>query len=476
MKDLAGSAPGKPVLPSLWTENLTIAFLNRLPNRYHVGRRRPRSKSKTTHPGAPDITTLRTSFSFSHGLRDLQKHRWKLSDLQYVALAGLTLFSLWIAPPAPAVKFFALLAASWILLMPATRQFFLPSVTIWVWLVYFFCSRFIPYEYRPHIWVRVLPALENVLYGANLSNILSAHKHAILDILAWLPYGIIHFGAPAACSLLMFIFAAPGTTPVFARTFGWMSILGVTIQLIFPCTPPWYEDQNGLVPAAYGMKGSPAGLERIDKIFGIDLYTSNFTAAPLPFGAFPSLHGGYAVLEALFMSHCFPQFRMFFIGYVGWIWWSTMYLSHHYAIDLVGGGLIAAAFFYSARARLLPQRQADKITRWDYEYVQIGDRHRPADEESGPEYFSLGLLDRRRETSSDGWTLGSSSSCSSSSGTLSPTISDDTVPGMVIMDMTTKGQLWDGQTPLREVELNEVVVVRQPQPQQQQQQQQQQPQ
>ncbi|KAG8407492.1 Phosphatidylinositol:ceramide phosphoinositol transferase (IPC synthase) [Metarhizium acridum] len=95
--------------------------------------------------------------------------------------------------------------------MPATRQFFLPAVTIWVWLVYFFCSRFIPYDYRPHIWVRVLPALENVLYGANLSNILSAHKHAILDILAWLPYGIIHFGAPAVCSLLMFIFAAPGT-------------------------------------------------------------------------------------------------------------------------------------------------------------------------------------------------------------------------------------------------------------------------
>ncbi|GAB0134650.1 hypothetical protein EsDP_00003012 [Epichloe bromicola] len=461
MKDLPGSAPGKPVLPSLWTENLTIAFLNHLPDRYHVGRRRARSKSKTTHPGAEDVTTLRTSFNISDGLRDLQKRKWKPSDLQYVFLAGLTLFSLWIAPPAPALKFFALLAASWILLMPATRQFFMPSVTIWVWLVYFFCSRFIPYDYRPHIWVRVLPALENVLYGANLSNILSAHKHAILDILAWLPYGIIHFGAPAVCSLLMFIFAAPGTASVFSRTFGWMSILGVTIQLVFPCTPPWYEDQNGLVPAAYGMKGSPAGLERIDKIFGIDLYTSNFTAAPLPFGAFPSLHGGYAVLEALFMSHCFPQFRMFFIGYVAWIWWSTMYLSHHYAIDLVGGGLIAAGFFYSARARFLPQRQADKITRWDYEYVQVGDRHRVADEEYGDQYFSLGLLEHRRENSSDGWTLGSSSSCSSSSGTLSPTISEDAVPGMMVMDMTSNGQLWDGQAPLRDVELSEVVVVRQ---------------
>ncbi|KID98234.1 aureobasidin resistance protein Aur1, partial [Metarhizium majus ARSEF 297] len=461
MKDLPGSVPGKPVLPSLWTENLTIAFLNRLPNRYHVGRRRARSKSKAMHPGAEDITSLRTSFNFWDGLRDLQRHRWRASDLQYIFLIGLTLFSLWIAPPAPALKFFALVAVSWIFLMPATRQFFLPAVTIWVWLVYFFCSRFIPYDYRPHIWVRVLPALENVLYGANLSNILSAHKHAILDILAWLPYGIIHFGAPAVCSLLMFIFAAPGTTPVFARTFGWMSILGVTIQLMFPCTPPWYENEHGLVPAMYGMEGSPAGLARVDKIFNIDLYTTNFTNAPLPFGAFPSLHGGYAVLEALFMSHCFPHFRMFFIGYVGWIWWSTMYLSHHYAIDLVGGGLIAVGFFYSVRARYLPQRQADKITRWEYEFIEIGDRHRLADEEYGHEYFGLGLLEQRRENSSDGWTLGSSSSCSSSSGTLSPTISEDTVPGMMVMDISSNGQIWDGNAPPRDVELSEVVVVRQ---------------
>lgn len=283
----------------------------------------------------------------------------------------------------------------------------------------------------------------------------------MLDILAWLPYGIMHFGAPAVCSLLMFIFAAPGTTPVFAQAFGWMSILGVTIQLVFPCTPPWYENANGLVPAAYGMPGSAAGLERVDKIFGIDLYTSNFAAAPVPFGAFPSLHGGYAVLEALFMSHCFPQFRVFFIGYVGWIWWATMYLSHHYAIDLVGGGLIAAGFFYSARSRWLPRRQADKITRWDYDYVEVGDRHQIQDEEYGNQYFSLNILDHRRENSSDGWTLGSSSSCSSSSGTLSPTISEDTVPGMMVMDMTTNGQIWDGHAPPRDVELSEVVVVRQ---------------
>lgn len=85
------------------------------------------------------------------------------------------------------------------------------------------------------------------------------------------------------------------------------------------------------------MAGSPAGLARIDKLLGIDLYTSSFTASPLVFGAFPSLHAGSATTEALFMSHVFPTLRPFFIGYVFWIWWATMYLSHHYAVDLIGG-------------------------------------------------------------------------------------------------------------------------------------------
>jgi membrane-associated phospholipid phosphatase len=303
-------------------------------------------------------------------------------------------------------------------------------------------GRFIAPEYRPHIWVKVLPALENVLYGANLSNILSAHTHAVLDVLAWVPYGLGHFALPAFCSAFMFFFAAPGTTPVFARAFGYMSMLGVTIQLIFPCTPPWYEKLHGLEPAHYGMEGSPAGLRRVDELFGVDMYTTSFTTAPLPFGAFPSLHAADAILEALFMQYCFPRFRPLFIFYAVWISWSTMYLNHHYAIDLVGGGIMAAVAYYIARSRWLPRPQLDKTTRWEYEYVEYGDRSRATDEESGDGGCGLGLLPRRRGTSdSDEWTLGSSSSfdslsrgdtlCGSSSsssstpGILSPTTPTD---------------------------------------------------
>lgn len=339
--------------------------------------------------------------------------------------------------PGPLVKTGAAALLMLALLMPITRQFFLPFLPILTWLVFFFNARFIPAEYRPHIWVKVLPALENIFYGANLSNVLSAHKHVVLDVLAWLPYGLLHFGGPVVWAALMFLFGPPGTVPVYARTFGFLNITGVIIQLLFPCSPPWYENLYGLAPANYSIQGSPAGLARIDMLLGFDMYTTNFTASPLVFGAFPSLHSGNAVLEALFMSHVFPKLRPVVIAYAMWMWWATMYLSHHYAVDLVGGGFLAAVAFYIAKTHFLPRVQLDKAFRWDYDYVEVGDAP------SGGYEYGLTTLDVDfRNDSSDEWTVGSSSSISS--GSRSP--------------VDESSSSWEGDTLASDSELSEIVV------------------
>jgi hypothetical protein len=137
----------------------------------------------------------------------------------------------------------------------------------------------------------------------------------------------------------MFIWGPPGTLPVFARAFGYMNITAVLIQTVFPCSPPWYENTYGLAPANYSIAGDAAGLKAIDKLFGLDLYTSGFHASPVVFGAFPSLHSGWATLETLFMGHLFPKLFPVYVFYTMWLWWSTMYFSHHYAVDLVAGSL-----------------------------------------------------------------------------------------------------------------------------------------
>jgi membrane-associated phospholipid phosphatase len=318
-----------------------------------------------------------------------------------------------IKTPGPLVKSLVATLLLTSLTIPITRQFFLPFLPIAGWLILFYASQFTPSEYRPGIWVRVLPALENILFGANLSNLLSAHKSPILDVLAWIPYGITHFGAPFVCSAIMFIFGPPGTTPVFARSFGYMNMAGVIIQILFPCAAPWYENMYGLAPANYSIPGSPAGLAAVDKLFGIDLYTSTFTASPLVFGAFPSLHAANATIEALFMANTFPRLRPLFVVYVLWMWYATMYLSHHYAVDLVGGSFLAAIAYFVAKGSFLPRVQVGKLFRWDYDYVEYGEP-REAYAYGFPHDFVSEDYELTTKGDSDGWTIGSSSSFSSS--------------------------------------------------------------
>ncbi|KAI1385923.1 PAP2-domain-containing protein [Hypoxylon trugodes] len=381
-------------IPLGWRERLSPSKLNSIPGRYNLPRMFSRSsKSTKTTPKqmrepmtTKSIAALQTSFKITDSFQQLRTRKWSVFDVQYVVLAGLTLTSIWIIEPsAPFIKTAAALGYLSLLLMPATRQFFLPSWPIWTYLLYFFSSRFIPFDIRPGIFVKVLPALEDILYGTNFSEIFSSWNHPVLDVIAWFPYGLGHFGLPAICSAIMFIFAAPGTVPMFAKSFGWMSALGVTIQLLFPCTPPWYERMHGLEPAKYGMQGSPAGLARIDALFGVDMYTTSFTTAPVPFGAFPSLHAADAILEALFISHCFPKLKGLCIFYVTWICWATMYLNHHYAVDLLGGAIIAYTIFFVVRKFWLPRLQAGKKYRWEYEYVEVGDmkKNKALDEELG---------------------------------------------------------------------------------------------
>lgn len=47
--------------------------------------------------------------------------------------------------------------------------------------------RFIPFDIRPDILVKVLPALEDILYGMNFSNTFSQWNHPVVDIIAWFP-------------------------------------------------------------------------------------------------------------------------------------------------------------------------------------------------------------------------------------------------------------------------------------------------
>lgn len=295
------------------------------------------------------VSKLDRSIDYRDTMYKLKRYEWTLKrdGLRFGFLSLLASLSLYVMEATLLFKLFIIGAYSIALLIPVTSQFILPFTPILSWLLLFFSSQFIPVDYRPHIWVSVLPTLESILYGANISDILTRYTSSLLDVMAWIPYGVVHVIAPFSVGLALWIEGEQGSLEFFGEAFGWLNIAGVLIQIIVPCAPPWYELRNGLTPASYSMSGYPGGLARIDALFHSKGYTNTFTSSPIVFGAFPSLHAGTSTLEALFLSHFFPRGRVFFWGYVFWLYWSTMYLTHHYLVDLVaGGGLAVTAFYY----------------------------------------------------------------------------------------------------------------------------------
>ncbi|KAG8707126.1 Aureobasidin resistance protein Aur1 [Ceratobasidium sp. 395] len=152
-------------------------------------------------------------------------------------------------------------------------------------------------------------------------------------VLIWAILCVIHFTAPFIVAAALWLWrpnAGKGNNEalkLWARAFGYMNLVGVLIQLAFPCSPPRYELIYGLTPANYSICGDPGGLARIDALFRSSGYTDGFSSSLLVFGAFPSLHSGSATIEALFVSHFFPQLRRYIWSYALVLYWSTMYLT-----------------------------------------------------------------------------------------------------------------------------------------------------
>lgn len=134
-------------LPLEWRERLSPSKLNTIPGRYNLPRMFRRHSSKqqmreNSSPATKTIATLQTSFKVTDTFHLLRTRKWSVLDVQQVVLAAFTIFSIWIVEPsAPIIKTSILLGYLLLLLMPVTRQFFLPSWPIWTYLVYFFSSR-----------------------------------------------------------------------------------------------------------------------------------------------------------------------------------------------------------------------------------------------------------------------------------------------------------------------------------------------
>lgn len=122
----------KILLPFSWPPSIPTIIPHRI-------RRKLRSKVRSRQSPSTSLGHLQTSCSPADTIESLRQHTWSFYDGQYLILIILGIFSLCIVPwPGPLLKTALATLIITALILPVTRQFLLPSLAIWSWLVFFY--------------------------------------------------------------------------------------------------------------------------------------------------------------------------------------------------------------------------------------------------------------------------------------------------------------------------------------------------
>ena len=225
-----------------------------------------------------------------------------------------------------------------------TRKF---ALALTPWLV-FACSydgmRILPnYEVNP-IDTRGIYEAEKSLFGIgtaagtlipgewfNLHNCAFADFMAGFFYLCWVP-------VPLGFAVYLYLKGKREMYLRFSLAFLFVNLVGFVGYYIHPAAPPWYVIEHGFTPVL-NTPGSVAGLGRFDALVGAPVFHSIYCNNSNVFAAVPSLHAAYMLVTTIYAiisrqsKLCIAIFAFICMG----IWWTAVYSTHHYIIDVLLG-------------------------------------------------------------------------------------------------------------------------------------------
>lgn len=128
----------------------------------------------------------------------------------------------------------------------------------------------------------------------------------------------------------------------YSLAFLFVNLIGFAVYYIYPAAPPWYVQKYGF-DLQLGVAGNRAGLERFDKLIAYPVFEGIYNKNANVLAAMPSLHSAYpiVVLFFAFKKQVNIAFKILFVIFLFGIWFSAVYSSHHYIIDIIAGVVIA---------------------------------------------------------------------------------------------------------------------------------------
>lgn len=142
----------------------------------------------------------------------------------------------------------------------------------------------------------------------------------------------------------------------FALVFLLVNFIGFAGYYIHPAAPPWYVALHGF-GLDLSTPGEVAGLGRFDEITGLGIFHGLYGRNANVFAAVPSLHSAYTFVAFIYSlkSKSPLWIRLLLAVITVGIWFTAVYSSHHYIIDVTLGilcSLLAYALFEHGLMRI----------------------------------------------------------------------------------------------------------------------------
>ena len=224
----------------------------------------------------------------------------------------------------------------------ASRKFILGfSIFIVYWILFDYMKAFPNYRYHS-VSIEELYNFEKSLFGIHINGTIltpneywKVHSNTFTDVtsgffyLMWIP-------VPLAFAAFMF-FKNRKQFLLFSCTFVLVNLLGFIVYYAYPAAPPWYVQLHGFKFIAH-TPGNTGGLIRFDKFFNLSIFQSIYSKGSNVFAAMPSLHSSYPVIVLYYgLKNKLGYANLFFAIVMAGIWFTAIYTSHHYVLDVLAG-------------------------------------------------------------------------------------------------------------------------------------------
>ena len=225
---------------------------------------------------------------------------------------------------------------------PITRKFILAfSIFIVYWIIFDYMKAFPNYHYTP-VHIADLYNFEKHLFGIydhgkllTPNEYLRIHSTTFVDVVTGLFY-LCWIPVPLGFATYLF-FKNKRQFLYFSLTFVLVNVLGFVVYYTFPAAPPWYVQYYGFHFTPLTM-GNTAGLARFDAYFHAGIFKSIYTKGSNVFAAMPSLHSSYPVIVLYYgLKNRYKVASIFFAIVMVGIWFTAVYASHHYVLDVLAG-------------------------------------------------------------------------------------------------------------------------------------------